>query len=274
LEGATAFFDWRPVGPNREAELFLNTVGAFSIGDHVLTLEVSDGENTSRDDMILTVSNSAPHPAPSGGGTYEIFTQITLSGQVSDFDGDLLNYQWLNGGLLITSGQIKSVYGGDPVNLPGFATSFNTAGPKVITLQVNDGVNDPVSKSINVNVIDATAPTLAPIPTKTILWPPNHKMVDVSIQANAIDNSGNQVSLSASVASNEPIEGLGDGDIGPDWMQPVINHQTGVISLQLRAERSGSGTGRIYSVNITATDQSGNSSTAVVRIVVPHDNRK
>ncbi|MEO6095696.1 MAG: hypothetical protein ABIW76_08450 [Fibrobacteria bacterium] len=49
-----------------------------------------------------------------------------------------------------------------------------------------------------------------------ILWPPNHKMVDVVIDANAADNGG-YVSLAASVSSNEPQEGLGDGDMAVDW---------------------------------------------------------
>jgi hypothetical protein len=274
LEGTTVLSDWQYVGLNGEAELRLNSVPAFSIGQHTLTLEIDDGKIVSKDDMILTISNSAPHPAPAGGGTYEVFAPVILSGQVADFDGDLLNYQWLDDNLLISIGQIQAVYGGDPVNLAGLTASFNTVGAKDITLQVSDGVNAPVSKSINVNVIDTAAPTLAPIPSKTILWPPNHQMVGITIQANASDNSGNPVSLSASVASNEPIEGLGDGDAAPDWAQPVIDQQTGEISLQLRAERSGSGSGRIYTISITATDQSGNASTADVKIIVPHDNRK
>ena len=74
--------------------------------------------------------------------------------------------------------------------------------------------------------------------------------------------------------SNEPQEGLGDGDTAPDWTEPVIDQANGVISLQLRAERSGSGDGRVYTIAITATDNSGNSSTAPVEIIVPHDKGK
>jgi hypothetical protein len=59
-----------------------------------------------------------------------------------------------------------------------------------------------------------------------------------------------------------------------DWTQPVIDQATGAISLQLRAERSGSGNSRIYTILIKATDQSGDSSTADVNIVVPHEQRK
>jgi hypothetical protein len=44
--------------------------------------------------------------------------------------------------------------------------------------------------------------------------------------------------------------------------------------VELRAERSGSGQGRVYTVTITASDLSGNQSTATVDVRVPHDRRK
>ena len=123
------------------------------------------------------------------------------------------------------------------------------------------------------DVIDTMDPTLQPLQDKCILWPPNHQMVDISIAANASDNSG-EVTLTASVASDEPIDGLDDEDMAPDWTEPVIDQVNGIITLQLRAERSGSGDGRVYTVTITATDESDNSSTVAVEIIVPHDKRK
>jgi hypothetical protein len=45
----------------------------------------------------------------------------------------------------------------------------------------------------------------------------------------------------------------------------------GVITLRLRAERSGSGDGRIYTITITGRDSSGNRSQAKVEVTVPHD---
>ena len=68
--------------------------------------------------------------------------------------------------------------------------------------------------------------------------------------------------------------GLGDGDESPDWTVPLIDQENGEITLQLRAERSGSGDGRVYSIHITATDESGMSSNAIVEIIVPHDKAK
>jgi hypothetical protein len=70
------------------------------------------------------------------------------------------------------------------------------------------------------------------------------------------------------VASNEPVNGLGDGDTAPDWLI------TGDHSLKVRAERSGKGSGRVYTITIQATDASGNAATATVAVTVPHDQKK
>ena len=275
LEGESVLMDWAEVGEYGEANLNLAPLPYFPVGEHTMTLVADDGQAVCSDDMILTVSNSAPHPAPSGSGTYEICTPITLGGDVSDFDGDQLTYEWLNGEFVLFSGQVQPPYGGDPVNLPGHDITGCSlgVGAHVLTLKVSDGVNDPVSADIQIDIVDTTVPTLAPVPNKTILWPPNHRMVNITIMANADDNSGS-VTLAAEISSNEPEEGLGDGDTTPDWTEPVINQGTGEISFQLRSERSGSGDGRVYSIYITATDSVGNWSSALVEIIVPHDKRK
>ena len=54
----------------------------------------------------------------------------------------------------------------------------------------------------------------------------------------------------------------------------AIDHATGLVQLQLRSERAGKRDGRTYTITITATDESGNSSTAVLDILAPHDRRK
>ena len=74
-----------------------------------------------------------------------------------------------------------------------------------------------------------------------------------TVAYSAADNCTAAVAITCalSVASNEPINGLGDGDTAPDWL--VVNAHL----VQLRAERSGTGTGRIYTVTVTCTDQAG-----------------
>lgn len=91
------------------------------------------------------------------------------------------------------------------------------------------------------------------------LWPPNHKLVDVSIAYTATDTCGTAapVTCSLSVASNEGSSS--------DW-SIVDAHD-----VRLRAERSGGGGDRIYTVTITCTDTAGAASNAAVTVTVPHN---
>lgn len=136
------------------------------------------------------------------------------------------------------------------------------------------GNESEMSDAVAIELADTSKPILVPVADKTRLWPPNHAMVDVTIMANASDDSGWPVALSTVAWSSEPENGLGDGDMAPDWTEPVIDEATGAITLQLRSERSGSGVGREYTVTITATDTSGNWNVADVKIIVPHDMKK
>ncbi|MCP5046908.1 MAG: hypothetical protein GY940_07030 [bacterium] len=221
----------------------------------------------------LTV-NSPPESQPTGAGTYEINTPVTLGGVVSDVDGDPVNYAWLKGSTVLFSGVIQSAAGGTPVNLPGHTLSTLPLGIHHMVLRIDDGVNDPVDNTITIEVVDTTPPVLNPTADKTTLWPPNHKMTDIVIEANASDNSGGPVTLGVSISSNEAINGLGDGDRSPDWTEPVIDQNNGIIRFQLRAERSGKGNGRVYTVTVTASDPSSNTTTQNIEISVPHDRKK
>ena len=96
-----------------------------------------------------------------------------------------------------------------------------------------------------------------------VLWPPNHKFVDVTIDYTVTDPCPNTCVLT--VSSNEPPV----DDKQPEWIVVDAHH------LQLRAERLGSGTGRVYTITITCTnDTNKESSTQTVTVLVPHDQGK
>jgi uncharacterized repeat protein (TIGR01451 family) len=106
-------------------------------------------------------------------------------------------------------------------------------------------------------------PAIGPVSVSApLLWPPDHKMVDIEIGYVVTDNCG-PVTNSLSVSSSEPVDGLGDGDTAPDWQVVDAQH------VRLRAERSGKGTGRIYTVTVTSTDSSGASSSRAATVLVP-----
>lgn len=93
------------------------------------------------------------------------------------------------------------------------------------------------------------------------LWPPNHKMVTVTLTVSVTDDRDPApVTRILSVSSSEPDTGE------PDWQI------TGDLTVKLRAERAGNGPGRLYTVTVQSTDASGNSSTAEVLIPVAHNN--
>ncbi|MBM3265991.1 MAG: hypothetical protein FJY97_21585, partial [candidate division Zixibacteria bacterium] len=78
--------------------------------------------------------------------------------------------------------------------------------------------------------------------------------------------------VAISITSNEPINGLGDGDTGPDWN--VVATGNGSYQIYLRAERAGNGSGRVYTIRVTATDASGNASSAGATVSVPKSQKK
>jgi hypothetical protein len=92
-------------------------------------------------------------------------------------------------------------------------------------------------------------------------------MVPVALTVAVSDNCDAAVGQSChvvSVTSNEPISGNGEGDTAPDW------EITGNLTLNLRAERSGGGTGRIYTISVQCTDNAGNSASRSTTVTVPH----
>jgi len=225
-------------------------------------------------DNLPLVLNTAPSCNPSGAGVYELGSTITLGGTVVDSEGDLVTFEWRHGTTVLFSGSVQTVVGGAPVDLPSFSPALGL-GVHSLALVVDDAhVLDPVECDVIVEVIDTTDPTLAPESDCSILWPPNHRMVTCTIHANASDNDGGPPTLDVTVASNEPDNGTGDGDTENDIQNLAWDDATGVITVDLRAERSGGGDGRVYTITITATDGVGNSSMAEVTVLVPHNKGK
>jgi hypothetical protein len=68
------------------------------------------------------------------------------------------------------------------------------------------------------------------------------------------------------VTQDEPVNGLGDGDTSPDAVLGAAANQ-----VSLRAERSGTGDGRVYRLAVTVTDEFGLSCDATLSVGVPHD---
>lgn len=141
-------------------------------------------------------------------------------------------------------------------------------GVTSVTVTVTDEEGASSSCSATVTVTDAEPPVVSGASVdKPVLWPPNHQMITVNVGHTSSDNCG-VTGCSLSVSSNEPQNGLGDGDTDNDWV--VVDDHT----VQLRAERAGGGSGRIYTITITCVDAAGNSSSTSTTVTVPHSKKK
>jgi predicted extracellular nuclease len=105
------------------------------------------------------------------------------------------------------------------------------------------------------------APRLSVSVSPDTLWPPNHKYRAVVATPTASSDVVDVTLVSAT--SNEPDDGLGDGDTANDIV--IVDD----LTLKLRAERSGTGTGRIYTMTWQATNGCGATVTATTTVTVP-----
>ena len=151
---------------------------------------------------------------------------VTLNGAgSSDPDGDTLTYAW--------TGPFGTVTGVSP-------TVTLALGQHTITLVVDDGHGATATDTVVVTVTDQSAPVISSATASpNILWPPNHTMKPVTIGVVAADNcDAAPVCRIVGVTSSEAQNGRGDGNTSPD------SAITGSLTLNVRAERSGNGSGR------------------------------
>ncbi|MCX6538217.1 MAG: DNA/RNA non-specific endonuclease [Acidobacteria bacterium] len=230
--------------------------------------------------------------APASGSTFPLGT-TTVTCNATDAHGNAAAAVTFTVTVSDTTAPVLTLAGGNPMTVeaggtfvdPG-ATATDTAagnltaaivvsgavdtahvGTYQITYTVSDGYNT-ASVTRTVIVVDTTSPVLSAVsPTESILWPPNHQFITVGLGYTFADNSG-AAACSVGVLSNEPVNGTGDGDTAPDWQ--VIDGTT----IQLRAERAGGGSGRVYTISVTCRDASGNTATKSTTVSVPHDKGK
>jgi hypothetical protein len=192
-------------------------------------------------------------------------TSVEVLVGVTDANGDQLTVNWAIDGVSQT--QIIVPSGGATTAAEVQLVGVFGMGEHTVTLSVSDGVADPVSCEFTVTVVDTTPPVITSVvPSPSKLWPPNHKMRDVIVNATATDICGQVTTRIVEVTSNEPVNGKGDGNTGVDWSI------TGDHKVKLRAERAGPGSGRIYTITVEATDEAGNTSTKTTVVTVPHSN--
>jgi hypothetical protein len=138
---------------------------------------------------------------------------------------------------------------------------------KTITVTVTD--DDGGSSSASVTIDINSPPDCSTVtPDQSSLWPPNHALRTISL-GGATDPDGDVVTLTiTAVTQDEALNGLGDGDTSPDAVLGPASNQ-----VQLRAERSGTGNGRVYRIAFGGSDGRGGTCTGTVKVGVPHNQK-
>ena len=136
------------------------------------------------------------------------------------------------------------------------------AGKHEIQVSVTDAAGNTTVKTVKLCVVDTTAPLIVSVSaTPNLIRPPNNKMVPVTVTVGAADNCDPApVSRIVRVESSDPETGPGDRT-SPDW------DITGALTLEVRAELADNDS-RTYTVVVSTTDKSGNSTTSSVKVVI------
>jgi hypothetical protein len=150
-------------------------------------------------------------------------------------------------------------------------------GVDPFTCTTTDTSSNTNSCASTVTVADTTPPVIKSITaTPATLWPPNHKLVLVSVRVAATDvcDTAPRCRI-VSVTSNEPVSGPGKPH-SPDWVvtNPGPKPSPAHLGVQLRAEREGGGSGRVYTVHVACSDASGNTTAGQTTVSVAHDQGK
>jgi hypothetical protein len=125
--------------------------------------------------------------------------------------------------------------------------------------------HDPVI--VGLAVCDEIAPTVEVSVTPEVLWPPNHRYRHVTATVVAEDDFDEDPTVTlVSVTSNEPDDGIDDGHTINDIV--VLDD----FHFLLRAERSGLGEGRVYTITYSVTDDCGNETIGTATVTVPLNN--
>jgi len=215
--------------------------------------------------QLIAQLNRPPVIACPAPVTVECGSLTTVTNQVSDPNGDALVVVWTVNGTAIQTNELAAGTTKAPADVL-FPAEF-PLGTNNVAVTVTDSGGSNATCSTTVTVVDTIPPVITKVTASpNWIWPPNHKMVPVRVEAKVTDVCGPTSWKIISITSNQAASAKGSGKTSPDW------EITGPHTANLRAERSGKEDTRIYTITVQAKDQSGNlSKTKTVKVTVPHD---
>ncbi len=214
----------------------------FPLGSTKVTLTATDAHhNTATTYFTATVRDTTPP---------NIVTPPNLVAEATSPAGATVTFQPTAND--IVDGAVKVVAS------PASGSTF-PLGTTTVTLTATDAHQNTATSSFTVVVRDTTPPVITAVSASpNSIWPPNKKMVPITLAATATDAVGVSSLKIVSVACNETV---------PSSAWQI----TGALALDLLADRDGKGSGRVYTITVEARDAAGNASTKSVTVSVPHD---
>ena len=246
----------------------VSSVALLPLGQTFVSLKVEDADgNTDIDEVLITVQDTTPPMVDAGEGvTVEQATlggtEVTLTGSGADICDADLDFEWSEDGVVLG-------------NSPTLTHTFNL-GTHVLTLTAIDDSGNAGTDTVTITVVDTTPPDFTFSVSPTTLWPPNHKhiLITPSWSVSDICDASVDVTLKSIVSNEEndtnTYDSAYDGTVGDGHTNDDIKVEDDG-SIYLRAERSGTGTGRVYTITYEAIDDSGNVTESSAAVTVPHD---
>ncbi|WP_274363139.1 Ig-like domain-containing protein [Paenibacillus thermotolerans] len=232
-------------------------------GDDRFTVTVSDAAGASataavnllviREPETFVMPDPAEPNGSNGWYTSDVTVTLTTTGDERIGGADRTEYRLNGGEWNVYDGQFEITEEGDTLlEYRGVDMIGNVEAVKTATIR-----------------IDKTAPAIEIVLDKTILETPNHNLADIQATVTTSDGiSGVDSFALTSITHNESDNGTGDGNTVNDIQNAEFG--TADTTFSLRAERSGKGDGRIYTITYTVTDQAGLTGTGTATVTVPH----
>ena len=209
--------------------------------------------------------NNTSEPA----GSFEAFTTHLAGVNADGTDTDLgVGFNWQStyngttGGVAINkTDQVADGNGTGGVTITSVQTVTNYQYNGIVVTTLN-GTPIPTT-------VDNTPPTITAAATPSILWPPDGKLVAVTVSGTIQDDAGGSGVDPASAAFAVVDE---YGQVQPAGHVTVASNGSYSFTAQLQASRNGNDRdGRLYVITVSAHDNAGNSASATANVTVPHD---
>ena len=239
-----------------------------AVGVVSLTTSAASGSTFPLGTTTVTVT-ATDAAGNASSGSFTVTVQDTTAPALTVPANQVLEATGAGGAIATFAASATDAVGVTSLTTSAASGSTFPIGTTTVTVTAKDAAGNTTTGSFTVTVRDTTAPAfLSLTPSTGTLWPPNHKMVAVRLTALASDVVGISSLKIVGVTSSEPDNGLGDGDTAGDIQV------TGDLTLNLRAERSGRGNGRTYTITVEARDAAGNATTRTTTVLVPKSQGK